>query len=140
MYILDDFSELTNFVHSEFMKIRQTYGLKQMSEKDIKNISNTILKSFSYANSTTKKKLKYYAKVDWAIFTAPHCWLWRFLNRKLWMKCKEEMLRRETENKKEDVETKVLKSSGMPTHSPVDLDSLSLPSSVADAGHLLGEG
>lgn len=139
MYILDDFSELTNFVHSEFMKIRQTYGLKQMSEKDIKNISNTILKSFSYANSTTKKKLKYFAKIDWAIFTAPHCWLWRFFNHKLWMKCKEEIDRREKEALKEDVKTDVLKSSSMPTHPTVDLNSLSLPSSVPEANHLLDE-
>ena len=91
MMILDDFSELTTFVHGEFEKMQQAYGLKQMNEKKLNKISNSVLSAFSIANSTTKKKLKYNAKIDWAIFTAPHCWLWRFLHHKLWLKCKEEI-------------------------------------------------
>lgn len=126
MKILEDFSELTSFVHSEFMKIRQTYGIAQMNAKDLKVISKTILKAFSYANSTTKKKLKYYAKIDWSIYTAPHCWLWRLFHRKLWIKCLEEMERRKEFEKQSDAEE--LEGQPVPPQpQAVDLDSLSLP-------------
>lgn len=126
MKILEDFSELTSFVHSEFMKIRQTYGIGQMNAKDLKIISKTILKAFSYANSTTKKKLKYYAKIDWAIYTAPHNWLWRLFHHKLWLKCQEEIARRKQfENQSVAEEPEEQPASPQPQR--VDLDSLSLP-------------
>ena len=129
MKILDDFSNLTGFVHDEFMKMQQAYGLQQMDQKDLKKISKTVLSSFGYANSTTKRKLKYYSKIDWAIFTAPHSWLWRFFHKRLWQKCLEEIKRRE-EEKDNVVQSDNNDMPTMPPQQPVDLSALSLESTV----------
>ena len=129
MKILDDFSNLTRFVHDEFMKMQQSYGFQQMDQKDLKKISKTVLSSFYYANSTTKRKLKYYTKVDWAIFTAPHCWLWRFFHKRLWQNCLEEIKRRE-EEKDNAVESDNDDLQAMPPQQAVDLSALSLESTV----------
>lgn len=135
MKILNDFSELTGFVHEEFLKIQQAYGLQQMSAKDISCLSKSVLKSFNLANSTTKRKLKYYCKIDWAIFTAPHNWWWRFWHKKLWRKCQEEMALRELEKNVPEEEPDITPTP--PQKQTVDLSALSLPSSVSPEERLL---
>ena len=130
MKILNDFSELTDFVHNEFMKLQESYGFKDIGEKNLNKIAKTVLNCFGVANSTTKKKLKYNAKVDWAIFTAPHCWLWKFFNRKLWLKCKEEMARREEERLTKLSEQSEKCNQEEITPQAVDLSALSLESTV----------
>lgn len=136
MKILNELSDLTQFVHDEFSKIQQAYGLLKMSDKDISKITRTVLTSFKLANLTRKKKLRYYARIDWAIFTAPHSWLWRFFHKKLWAKCLEEIELR----KKEEQEAKEPKEELEPLpplKQPVDLSALSLESTISPAERLL---
>lgn len=132
---LEEFSSLTSFMHEEFTKMREVYGIEHIDEKNLKKIFNSVFMAFDISNSNTKKKLKYGAKIDWAIFTAPHSFIWRLFHRRLWIKCQEEIaLRKQHEEEERELKEKELEAQrsmlapGQPRRA--DLQSLSVPSTI----------
>ena len=95
----NSFQELTSFLHEEFGKIFETYGVRELPKKYLSALTGSILKRYSYINGLEFKKVKYNVKVEWAKFTMPHGFLWKMFHKKLWSKVKSGL---EEENVKDD--------------------------------------
>lgn len=96
----EQFSQLTDFVHSEFQKILQIYGFQKMPEKVLNKITNSALDTFSKLNILNKKKVKFNIKVEWALFTMPHGFIWKLCHKRLWYHVKKR-LNKEPQQQKE---------------------------------------
>lgn len=125
----EDFKELTQFFHEEYSKIQQVYGIQDIPIRDIKVVTNSIT-----------RKLKKYVKLDdWkdvrrikvqkALFTMPHGFIWKFFHKKLWYYVQKEM---ENNNElTEQLDEQINNDCSQPTEvvPSVDLQAMSYPSS-----------
>ena len=130
MRIENDLSELNKFVHDEFSSILQVYGIQHMPEKALKSISAGILKRRSIYGKVIQKEDKFRAKIEWAYFTMPHNWLWKFFHKRLWYHVKKRI---EEDTQEEPEETEIAEAPQvLPPQlvKSVDLQSMSYPSTM----------
>ena len=133
MLISDDLKDLNKFVHDEFFALKSLYGAQNIPPKALKAISSGVLKRRAIYSRLIYKMDKYRAKIDWALFKMPHCWLWKLFHGRLWYHVKKRLeeegsneLNDSSENSLEDV-SEVLPPTVVKT---VDVSSMSYPSSM----------
>ena len=86
LFEIEDISDLTEFLSQEYEKLSDTFGIKQVPEKHIHYIENLIKKSVKLFRKPIITKIKDEIRLQRAIDTMPHGWLWRQFNPKLWYK------------------------------------------------------
>ena len=131
---IEEFEELTSFMSNEFYKMTESYGVTKPSEHFTKFIENTLIKYSQLYDKPLYKvqkadvKLIYKRKmlenkIENAIFTMPHGWIWKFFHWELWKKVKERLSKedkpkKELKVKKKKVETlypEVVKQTTLPS-------------------------
>lgn len=136
MNLINDFQQNTDFLNSEFQKLQMVYGGQQIPAGMLKKISNSIWSQYKTLNVLDKKKTKLKIKIEWAIFTMPHNWLWKMFHSRLWQLVKMELKAREEQKSQQDDESDVdnVQSQALcPMPSiPVDLEALSYPSTLIE--------
>ena len=132
MLIADDLKDLNKFVHDEFFALKSLYGAQNIPPKTLKAISSGVLKRRAIYSKLIHKMDKYRAKIDWALFKMPHCWLWKIFHSRLWYHVKKRLeeesdeLKDVPEESFEDV-SEVLPPTVVKT---VDVPAMSYPSSM----------
>lgn len=118
-----DFSELTQFVHDEHQKIVNTYGPQTVPTKELLVIFRGVSKKFKLYEKLDVWKDKRNIKVEKALFTMPHGWLWKMFHAKTWyyvkQRLEEEKFLPSEESQKEEASVVVPE-----VVAPVDLDAL----------------
>lgn len=115
---IEEFEELTAFMANEFYKMTDTYGVKKPSEHFIKFTEDTLIKYsqlydkplFKLQKANVKllyKQKMLENKIENAIFTMPHGWIWKFFHYELWKKVKERLPQEDKSKKKTKDEKKV---------------------------------
>lgn len=129
--LTQDFQSNTQFINDEFQKLRMVYGTQQIPSGMLKKISSSIWSQYRTISVLDKKKTKFRIKIEWAIFTMPHNWLWKVFHSKLWAKVKEELKSREEEKEKEQENIQEIPEVPyLQPAVPVDLQALSYPNSM----------
>lgn len=121
---IEEFSALTDFVHAEFGKIQQLYGLQKMPDKCIKRITNSTLNAFNSFNALNNKKIKFNVKVEWAIFTMPHGFIWKMFHSRLWYHVKKRLEEPQPEEPQEESEEEPVETLVPQVIQPVDIESM----------------
>ena len=98
---IQDFTELTSFVYSEFEKISESCGLNTVPEKSLNYTIHTIDKYVKLYNRTLFNREKRQLKLDEALLTRPHNWLWKVFHSKLWKQIQLIEKEDKAENKQE---------------------------------------
>lgn len=133
MFIDDDLKDLNKFVHDEFFALKSLYGAQNIPSKALKAIGSGVLKRRAIFSKVIFKEDKYRAKVEWACFKMPHCWLWKVFHKRLWyhvQKRLEEKQMCEEGDTSADIQedfTEVLQPTVVKT---VDVPAMSYPSSM----------
>lgn len=132
MNLINDFQKNTNFLNEEFQKLKMVYGANQIPTGMLNKISNSIWGQYKILSSLDKKKTKLNIKIEWAIFTMPHNWVWKMFHTKLWKKVKMELAEREKQQEPApELEEDNCVDSLMP-QVPVDLNALSYPNTLIE--------
>lgn len=90
------FSDLTDFVGTEYEKMSEHLGLKKTSDKFAKFIEESLLAFLKIYKKPLFKKAKRELKIKEAIETMPKSKLWKFFHSSLWSQVDFRL----TENKK----------------------------------------
>ena len=125
----EEFKELTQFFHDEYSKIQQAYGIQDIPTRDIKVVTKA-----------TTRKLKKYAKLDdWkdvrrikvqkALFTMPHNFIWKMFHKKLWYYVQEELKHNDESNLRMEEQTNNVCLQPTEVVANVDMQAMSYPSS-----------
>ena len=80
---IEDFSDLTDFIQNEYIKISDNLGIKQASESMINFTEKALKKYFNLYNKPLYRMAKRELKLKEAIDTMPHSKIWKFLHSKL---------------------------------------------------------
>ena len=86
---LDNFSDLSNFIYSEYEKMSESFGIQQLPKKSIKFTEKSIRKYTKLYDKPLYEKEKRELKLKIALDTMPHSWLWKIFHSKLWAKMKQ---------------------------------------------------
>ncbi len=128
----NEFIEMTDFIHGEFQKIFNTYGPKELPKGFLTSLSKSILKRYSLLNKNERRKLKFNITVDYAKFTMPHSFIWKWFHPRIWTRIKEDLAR----EKQAESDTSVLEPEEivapevLPPAIGPDVQSMSYPSSL----------
>lgn len=85
---INDFSELSNFIADENLKIQENYGVQKLSDKMIEFSEKNILKYAKLYDKPLYKKEQRKIALQMAIDTMPHGFLWKIFHWDLWQKIK----------------------------------------------------
>ena len=96
---INDFTELTDFVFTEYEKMSDSLGVKKSSEAFIKLNEKTLSKYVKLFNKPLFRKTQRELKIQEAIDTLPHGFLWKLLHWDLWQKVKLRLEESKNENK-----------------------------------------
>lgn len=97
---LNDFSDLSGFIYSEYEKMSDAFGLSKTPDKSVKFVEKSIRKYTKLYDTPLYQKEKREIELKTAFDTMPHSWLWKLFHSKLWAKMKkimQEQERREVE-------------------------------------------
>ena len=86
---IKNYSDLTQFVGSEFSKMQDNFGVNKPSNEFIKYNEKTLMKYVALYDKPLYKNEKRDLALREAIATMPHCWLWKLFHPTLWAKIKE---------------------------------------------------
>ena len=107
---IKSFSDLTDFIYSEHIKMQESLGLQQPSTQFCEFVEDS-LKSYSklYAKPFLRQK-KRDAKLLEALNTRPHGWIWKLFHGRLWSQIKviekDERKAKELKDKLSELEIK----------------------------------
>lgn len=86
---IKSFSDLTNFIYSEHLKMQESLGVQQPSNEFCEFVEGSLKEcSKIYAKPLLNQKRRE-AKLLEALNTRPHCWIWKLFHSRLWIKIKE---------------------------------------------------
>lgn len=85
---INDFSDLSNFIAEENLKMQETYGINKPSDKMVKFCEKNIFKYAKLYDKPLFKKEKRKIALQMAIDTMPHGLIWKILHYDLWQKIK----------------------------------------------------
>ena len=120
-----DFSELTQFVHDEHQKIVNTYGPQTVPTKELLVIFRGVSKKFKLYEKLDVWKDKRNIKVEKALFTMPHGWLWKMFHSKTWYYVKQRLEEKNAQPQPDEPPKEETPVAVPQVVAPVDLDALS---------------
>lgn len=85
---LENFSDLSLFIYSEYEKMSDAFGLQHLPEKSIKFAEKSIRKYTKLYDKPLYEKEKRELQLKIALDTMPHSWLWKLFHSKLWARMK----------------------------------------------------
>lgn len=97
-----DFSNLTDFVYDEYLKMTENFGIKKPSDSLIDYTEKTLKKYIKLYDKPLYRRAKRELILSEAIDTMPHGSVWKFFHYSLWQKVKRKTL--ENEKVKESVQ------------------------------------
>ncbi len=90
-----DFSNLTDFVYDEYLKMTENFGIKKPSDSLIDYTEKTLKKYIKLYDKPLYRKAKRELILAEAIDTMPHGCVWKFFHYSLWQKVKRVVLENE---------------------------------------------
>ena len=85
---IDNFSDLTQFVYDEYLKITENFGVQKASESMINFTEKALKRYVKLYDKPLYKSAKRELQIKEAIETMPHSWWWKFWHYDLWQKVK----------------------------------------------------
>ena len=127
---IQDFSELTDFIQNEYVKLSEEFGIKKASDSMLSFIEKALKKYFVLYDKPLYRMAKRELKLKEAIDTMPHGKLWKFFHSGLQAKIEarlaamkdEENLNHEDTSANQVVETLpavIIKQQGLPQVSDI---------------------
>lgn len=127
---IHNFSDLTQFVYDEYLKITENFGVQNPSTDMIDFTERTLKKYVKLYDKPLYKAAKRELKIQEAIDTMPHGKVWKFFHSDLWKKCEARLKKLEPENTIEtysasntspiSVPAEIMKKSDLPRISDVE--------------------
>ena len=75
-----DFRDLSNFAYDEYGKMFESFGVQKVPVRTMKFLEKQIKKYLKLYDKPLFKKIKFNMKVQYAIETEPHSWLWKLFH------------------------------------------------------------
>ena len=85
---IKDYSDLTNFMSDENLKMQETYGAKKVSPKMLDFSENNLIKYAKLYDRPLYRKAKRKIIFEEALDTMPHGFIWKIFHTSLWRKIK----------------------------------------------------
>ena len=85
---IKDYSDLTNFMSDENLKMQETYGAKKASLKMLKFSEDNLIKYAKLYDRPLYKRAKRKIIFEEALDTMPHGFVWKIFHAPLWRKIK----------------------------------------------------
>lgn len=83
---IENFSELTDFLCNEYIKMLESFGVEINSKKIISYAEKTLVKYIKLYDKPLYRRVKRELALDEAIDTMPHSKMWKFFHKELWEK------------------------------------------------------
>lgn len=99
---IHDFSDLTQFVYDEYLKITENFGVQNPSIEMIDFTEKTLKKYVKLYDKPLFRAAKRELKIQEAIDTMPHGKLWKFFHFDLWKQCEARLKEQEKFSKNEN--------------------------------------
>lgn len=122
---IHDFSGLTNFIGEEQGKMIENFGITQPSSYLLKFSEKNLIKYVKLYRKPLIKKEKREIKIQEAIDTMPHGFLWKIFNSKLWKIVKHRL--KEIDDYKKDCLKENMEQRQVITTLPVIVQQASVP-------------
>lgn len=136
---IEDFTDLLDTMRGEYVKMSEDLGVKLAPESLILFTSKTLLKYLKLYDVPLYEQEKRKVKLDIAIKTMPHGFIWKFFHRKLYRIMKKMgIFDKKKEDPKEDKQQSNESSMAM-TKIPSAIERVSLPLGT-ESSQGLGEG
>ena len=119
---IENFSDLSDFIYSEYDKMTESLGLASVSDKSIHFIEKSVRKYSKIYDKPLFLKEKREIELMIAFDTMPHGWLWKAFHPKLWAKMKKII----EEGKKEEKKTSEEKLAEV-SHVDISVPAVILP-------------
>ena len=100
---MQDFKDLSNFVYDEYEKLSDSFGLDKLPKRSIKFIERSLRKYTKLYDKPLFLLEKRRLKLQIALETMPHGFLWKIFHLKLWKEMQyvlQEQQKKENEVKK----------------------------------------
>ena len=123
---IKDFRELTSFIDEELEKMTESTGIKSPSTKFIEYRETTILKYVGLYDKFLFEKEKRNVRIQKAIDTMPHGWLWKFFHKSLWAiikDCDNKATKDSTSIEKDETKEQILYPEVIKSQSPPQIDN-----------------
>lgn len=85
---IKDYSDLTNFMSDENLKMQETYGAKKVSTKMLEFSEDNLIKYAKLYDRPLYKRAKRKIIFEEALDTIPHGFVWKIFHTSLWRKIK----------------------------------------------------
>lgn len=92
---IHDFSDLSQFVYDEYLKITENFGVQNPSIEMIEFTEKTLKKYVKLYDKPLFRVAKRELKIQEAIDTMPHGKLWKFFHSNLWKQCEARLKQQE---------------------------------------------
>lgn len=95
---INNFSDLTQFIYDEYLKITENFGIAKASDDMIDFVEKSLKKYVKLFDKPLYRQTKRELQLQEAINTMPHGCIWKFFHPELWHKIQETLGQKEKQD------------------------------------------